>query len=409
MRDRRVPRPLQHPAFLRVWSVSLLAYLARFIDYTVVAWLVGQHWDSPLAIGLLIFFRFSPFFLIGPFVGLIADRFPRIRIVRIAQAGMGSVSLIFGLLLIASLAPLTVLYAYVFLNGMLFLLDMTARRTYFSGVVGRRQITSALALDMISLNMAWFVGSNAAGALLNSVDPGYIYIGLGLIGYLNVSLLRGLPVLFHPTADERRESFLNSFRRGLRFVRGNRVIVGLLLAVGLTNMSGFTFESMIAVIARDQFDAGPLLFGLLLSAQGMGSLVIAVLLAMTHWRARHHGSMVLVTAFFMHLLAAGLSWLVWAPAGFALLLVLGMIAMGFSIMHNSMLLMITPDRMRGRIVGIQAVVLGLFPLGSLGLGVLAEVLGPAEAIRFVAFGGIGLLVLIAVAYPELRRPIEFLE
>ncbi|MCH7593265.1 MAG: MFS transporter [Chloroflexi bacterium] len=409
VRAHRIPRPLQHPAFFRLWSVSLLAYLSRFTDYAIVAWLVGQYWDSPLAIGILIFFRFSPFLFIGPVFGLIADRFPRILIVRIAQAGTGSISLLFGLLLIAALAPLWVLYVYVFLNGMLFVLDMPARRTYFTGVVGRRYITSALALDMISLNMAWFVGSNVAGVLLDTVDPGFVYLGLGAIGFLNVILLRGLPVLFRPTNDERVESFVSSFRKGLRFVRGNRVIIGLLIAVGLTNLSGYTFESMIAVIAREQFNAGPLLFGLLISAQGMGALVVAVVLATTRWRVRRHGLMVLSMAFLLHLLAAGLTWLVWAPFGFALLLILGMIAMGFSIMHNSMLLMLTPDRMRGRIIGIQIVVLGMFPLGSLGLGALAQALGAAEAMRIVAFGGMAILLVIMLVFPELRRPTETIE
>lgn len=383
--------------------------MGRFTDYTVIAWLIGQHWDSPLAIGLLIFFRFSPFFLIGPLFGLIADRFPRILIVRIAQAGFGSISFLFGLLLIAAIAPLWALYAYVFMNGMLFLLEMPARRTYLTGVVGRRYITSALALDMISLNMAWFIGSNMAGVLLDTVNPGYVYIGLGSIGFLNVTLLRGLPILFHPTTDERVESFLSSFRRGLGFVRGNRVIVGLLIAVGLTNLTGFTFESMIAVIAREQFDAGPLLFGLLISAQGMGALIVAVVLATTRWRVHRHGLMVLTAAFMMHLFSAGLTWLAWAPAGFAVLMILGMMTMGFSIMQNSMLLMLTPDRMRGRIIGIQVVVLGMFPLGALGLGALAGVLGSAEAIRVVAFGGIAILLLIAVIFPELRRPTETIE
>ena len=291
----------------------------------------------------------------------------------------------------------------------MFLLEMPARRTYFTGVVGRRYITSALALDMISMNLAWFVGPNIAGVLLDNVDPGFVYIGLGVIGLINVVLLRGLPVLFLPTANERVESFFVSFRKGLTFVRRNRVIVGLLIAVGLTNLSGFTFESLIAVIAREQYDAGPLLFGLLISAQGVGALIFVVVLATVPFKVKNHGIIILSTGFMLHLFAAGLTWLEWAPAGFALLVFLGMISMGFSIMQNSMLLLLTPDRMRGRIIGIQFMVLGMFPLGSLGLGALAEALGFVDAIRLVAFGGAAILVLIMLAFPELRRPTEAIE
>lgn len=408
-RARSLPRPLQHPAFFRLWSVSLLSYMGRFTDYTIVAWLVGQHWDSPLAIGLLVFIRLSPFLIAGPLSGLIADRYPRIRIVRVAMAGVGSSALIFGLLLIGDLAPLWVMYVYTFLNGMLFLLEMPARRTYFTGVVGRRYITTALALDMIAMNLAWFVGPNIAGVLLDNVESGYVYLGLGVIAFMNVVFLRNLPVLFRPMINEQAESFFVSFRKGLTFVRRNRVVVGLLLAVGLINLSGFTFESLIAVIAREQYDAGPLMFGLLISAQGMGALIFAVVLATVPFRIRRHGVIILSAGMMLHLFAAGLTWIAWVPAGFALLVFLGMTSMGFAIMQNSMLLLITPDRMRGRIIGLQFVVMGMFPLGSLGLGVLAEAVGSSEAIRLIAFGGAAALAVLVLAYPELRRPTEAIE
>jgi hypothetical protein len=118
---------------------------------------------------------------------------------------------------------------------------------------------------------------------------------------------------------------------------------------------------------------------------------------------------ILSAGMMLHLFAAGLTWIAWVPAGFALLVFLGMTSMGFAIMQNSMLLLITPDRMRGRIIGLQFVVMGMFPLGSLGLGVLAEAVGSSEAIRLIAFGGAAALAVLVLAYPELRRPTEAIE
>jgi MFS family permease len=164
---RRGPRPLQHPVFRRVWGVSVVGNLARFIDFTLIAWLVVQQSDSSSALGLLIFFRIIPFLVLGPVIGTLLDRFSRIRILRLSQIGMAITAAAFCVGLFYDFGSLTVIYVYTSLMGTLMMGEIASRRAYMSGIVGPAAIGSALALDTVSFNVAWFVGSNLGGWLQN--------------------------------------------------------------------------------------------------------------------------------------------------------------------------------------------------------------------------------------------------
>lgn len=394
---------MQHPAFQRIWLTGTGAYVARFTDFTVIAWLVVQRTDDVAGVGALIFLRFISFFLFGPFVGLIADRFPRIRILRVTQASLGLTAVMLALVLLLGEAELWHIYVYTFVNGVLFMFEISARRPYISAVVGPRNITAALALDMISLNVAWFIGANAGGIIVAAMPAEYLYFAIGAVFWMNVFLLRNLPILFHRDMVEGKESAFKSLLYGMRYSRKNRLILGGLIVVGVNNFTGYTFESMAAVFAADVYGAGPLMFGLLLSAQGLGSLVMSVAIVKYGKRVRNPAAYVVGAALIQHVASFAFSFIGFALLGFVMLLLLGMITMVFGIMHNTLVLTATPDRVRGRVVGMQILAMGMFPLGSLAIGQVADLIGLQEAVRIFTAAGILVLLTVLVLFPELRK------
>ena len=400
------PRSLRHPVFQRIWLTGTAAYLARFIDFTVIAWLVVQRSDDVSAVGGLIFLRFISFLLFGPFVGLIADRFPRIRTLRATQAGLAVTTLALAAMLLLGDVQLWHIYLYTFVNGALFMIEISVRRPYISSVVGPKNVTAALALDMISLNVAWFTGANAGGVIVAVVPAAYLYFGIAGTYTLNVFWLRNMPILFRKEMAEGREPALKALRSGFTYARKNRLILSGLIIVGINHFSGYTFESMSAVFAVDVFDAGPLMFGLLMSAQGLGSLVMAVLLVKYGRRVKRPGMFMIGGALAQHVGAFVFSFAGFALLGFTMLLFLGMLSMVFGIMHNTLVLTATPDRMRGRVVGLQILAMGMFPLGSLAVGQLSDLIGLQEAVRIFSGSGIAALLVVFLLFPELRRKPE---
>jgi MFS family permease len=403
---RQGPRSLRHPVFLRIWLTGTTAYLARFMDFTLVAWLVVQRTDDAAAVGALIFLRFISFLLFGPFVGLIADRFPRIRILRFTQGGVATTALVLGLMLLFGVVQLWHIYVYTFVNGTLFMIEISVRRPYISAVVGPRNLTASLALDMISLNVAWFIGANAGGALVAVISAGYLYIGIASTYAFNVFWLRNLPILFRKEMAAVKDPAFTALKSGFNYARKNRLILGGLLVVGLNNFSGYTFESMGAVFAAEVFNAGPVMFGLLMSAQGLGSLVMAAIVVRYGKRVQRPALFMLSGAMAQHLGSFAFSFVGFAMLGFVALVFLGMVSMIFGIMHNTLVLTATPDRVRGRIVGLQILAMGMFPLGSLAVGQLGDVIGLQEAVRVFAGAGFVALVVLALVMPELRGRVK---
>ena len=393
---------MQHPAFQRLWITGTGAYLARFTDFTVIAWLVVQRTDDAAAVGALIFLRFISFLLLGPFVGLVADRYPRIFILRITQGALGTAALVLALLLLTGEVQLWQLYAYTFATGVMFMFEISSRRPYISAVVGPRNLTAALALDMISLNVAWFIGANAGGLIVAAVPAEYRYLTVSAVFLGNVYLLRNLPVLFRKEMAEGKEPPLKSLMGGVRYCGSNRLILGGLIVVGVNNFTGYTFESMGAVFAADIFGAGPAMFGLLMSAQGLGSLAISIVLVKYGRRIKKPAPFMVGGAIAQHLLGFAFSFTGIAMVGFITLFGLGMLSMVFGIMHNTLVLTATPDRVRGRVVGLQILAMGMFPLSSLAVGQVADVVGLQEAVRIFTLTGTVILIAVVLLFPELR-------
>ncbi|MDA0677323.1 MAG: MFS transporter, partial [Chloroflexi bacterium] len=365
--------------------------------------------DDAAAVGALIFLRFISFFLFGPFVGLIADRFPRIRTLRFTQGGVATTSLLLGVLLLVGDVQLWHIYVYTFVNGTLFMIEISVRRPYISAVVGPKNLTAALALDMISLNVAWFIGANAGGALVAVISAGYLYTGIASTYAFNVFWLRNLPILFRKEMAADREPAFKSLKSGFNYARKNRLILGGLLVVGLNNFSGYTFESMGAVFAADVFNAGPVMFGLLMSAQGLGSLIMAAIVVRYGKRVKRPALFMLSGAMAQHIGSFAFSFVGIAMLGFVALMLLGMVSMIFGIMHNTLVLTATPDRVRGRIVGLQILAMGMFPLGSLAVGELGDAIGLQEAVRVFSGVGFAALLVLSLVMPELRGRVKPLD
>jgi predicted MFS family arabinose efflux permease len=115
----------------------------------------------------------------------------------------------FGVVVATGNASLPVIYGYTSIMGILLMAEIPSRRAYISGIVGPSALGSALALDMVSLNVAWFVGSSIGGLIAKLIEPAVAYAVIGFVLMVNFWLLRGLPVMFRrgllaPRADRYR-------------------------------------------------------------------------------------------------------------------------------------------------------------------------------------------------------------
>ncbi|MSQ09185.1 MAG: MFS transporter [Dehalococcoidia bacterium] len=402
----RGPRSLQHPAFRRVWLATLLSFSSRFIEMTVTAWVLVERTDSPLAITLAGFFRYLPFLIAGPFVGVIADRYPRIRIVRISEIATAMSAAVVATLAFMDLLQVWHIYIFVLAAGTLWTTAMPARRAYMIGVVGKRNMTPALALDMIGWTISNIVASNAAGSILRVLEPAWLYLWLVCSSMFSLVLLRGLPVFWKRQADSEREPMLQSIAEGFKYVGRRRILVAAVAVVAVTNFTGFIFELATPVFAKDVLHSDSRGLGLLISAPSFGALVTGTILIVIGTRMNRPALGLIIAGTAQHILTIFWSYATWFPASFGVLVVIGLFTFAFGTMNTATFMVATPDNMRGRVQGVQLFVIGTFPVSGLVVGALANVIGPQEAVRWMAVGGLAAMLLIWVAFPELRRPVK---
>ncbi|MDA0336015.1 MAG: MFS transporter [bacterium] len=397
---------MRHPAYLRLLASTLVTYGARFLDMTMLSWLVAQRTEEPLPIALLSFFRFAPFLLLGPAVGFVADRFPRLRVVRAAQTGLAALAVAMATLLSSEALELWYVYLYALVQGLLFILDSTSRRSYLAGTVGSSNVTTALSIDMLGMTVSRILFANAGGALLSASSPRWVYVGLALMALLSATLTWRLPPLFRNRDKTEREPFLVSLKGGIGFARSNRVVFGGLLLVALSNLTAFSYEAMVPAVADQVFHAGPVEFGWFLSATGVGSLLTGLWLSLRRTKMARPGLAGLTAAAGLHGMQILFSYADTMALSLLGLAVIGAVGTVFSISHSSLFLTATPDHLRGRVLGLQVVMIGTFPLSSLLVGWLGNHVGPLVAIRYMALAGLVWVALLVLLVPELRRRVD---
>lgn len=404
-RIRKGPRVLQHPILARVIAVSTATRLAHYLDVTVCSWLLVQHSSEPSAAGLLLFFRFIPFLILGPWVGIILDRFSRILTFRILQVAMATTAFLFAIAVLTGSTSLLLIYIYTVVMGTFIMAENPTKRTYMSNASGTSMIGRVIAMDMVFTYAGWAIGSNMGGLTIEFVNPSSAYFFVGFVFCINFFVLRRLHDLRSPVRNKSLGGPFVALKEGLKFARQQKAIFGGLVVVGITNFFCYPFESMLPIFANDIYKANGWQFGLLMSASAIGSLIPAFFIASKSRSLKNPGILLIIGALFQALGCIGFSYTQSLGIGFIVIVCLGAISMVTSIAHNTLLLIASPDRVRGRIMGLQILMIGFTPVGALILGYVSDAVGLGYAVRL--FGAIGFVLLIFVLfkYPELRKPI----
>jgi MFS family permease len=335
----------------------------------------------------------------GLLAGLIADRMSRQRIMMVAQTVSALVAAALLLLLVSHHMQPWHVFLGTFFLGVNNILDIPSRRSLIYDLVGPQHVVNAMSLETISNTLGKFAGPLLAGLFIEVTGFRGVYLLL-LMAYA-VSLLlisRVREQLARPPALV--QPIWQSLVGGIRYAFQNRLVAAVLGLTIIMNALGFSYVQLLPVVARDHLQVGPGLMGVLASADGIGTFIGALLLAMLG-NVRHHGRIFVLGALLelVSLVAFALSstYLL----SFALLLLIGIGNSGFSTMQSTIILLSTSPGMRGRALGVMGLCIGATPLGLLELGAMAEVFGARTAIALNAMAGLCLLLPVLISTPLL--------
>lgn len=375
------------PTFRSLANPNYRLYAAGGVVSNVGTWMqrVAQDWlvlvlsaNSAAALGITTGLQFLPFLLLGPFAGLLADRFPKRRVLQLTNIGMAVPALLLGLLAVTGTAEIWHVYVLALVLGVASAFDSPARHAFVSEMVEPEDLTNAVGLNSASFNAARLVGPGLAGVLIAAWGGGAVATGwvilINAISYVApVLTLQRLDVARLQVPAPVASKGLTAVREGISYVRHRPDLLLVLAVVFFAGTFGLNFQMTSALMATEVFGKGASEYGLLGSFLAVGSLA-GSLLAARREEFTLRGLVVSAMVFGGAVVVAGA---VPSYTVFALMCpVLGITALTLITSANGYMQMNTAPSVRGRAMALYLMVMmGGTPLGAPLLGWVGETLG----------------------------------
>lgn len=405
MLDRHDPyAAFRHRNYNLFMGGSLLVQLGSGAQGLAIGWELYQRTGQALALGMAGLAQALPMLLLTLLAGYLADRFDRKKLLIISMAGSGLVSTGLGLLSAAQ-GPIPLMYLLLTLNAAVLTLGRPARMAILPLLVPREIFENAVAWRS-SLQQISGVAGPALGGLIMAWSLPAAY-GLGAISALSFALFMAL---MRVPAGEQAATGLSwsHLLAGLHFVRAHKLILSAIsLDLFAVLLGGAVY--LLPIYATDILQVGERGLGLLRAAPAVGALCTGLVLAHRPPLKRAGLSLLLsVAGFGMATILFGLSESFYLSL-FALLLT-GVFDNVSVVIRHTLIQMLTPDSMRGRVNAVNAIFIGSSnELGGFESGLVAQFFSPVVS---VVSGGVGTLLVVgatALASPQLRRFTSFRE
>jgi len=396
------PRPvsiIRNPQFVRLWAIGGFTSTMMWLDMLVIALLTLDLTDSPFLVSLTFFLRFTPM-LFGFGIGVIADRMNRKHLMVFGLVVQIGVSAVLTTLVIVDAIEFWHLAVGAFFTGAVMASEFPVRRTMIGEVVDPDRVGRAISLESGTSAGSRILGPIVGGTLFATIGPqGGFMVGVVLY---SVALFVALSMRYQPPQIEAvRAGAVQQIREGVSYIRGSRLMVGVLVITLLMNLFGFPYVSQQPVVAREDLMVNDVLVGALASIEGLGSFIGAALIV-AFARPKHYTRIYLYGSVLFLVAILVFSRSDWYWFSFVTVFFGGFGMASFAAMQSAIMIYVASPAMRARVMGSVAMFIGLGPIGQINIGLLADFIDPRTAILIT--GGIGLFtVMVAgIMTPILR-------
>ncbi len=387
-----------------IWLGQLTTSMGQWMDQVTRSWLIYQLTGSPIQLGLVSAVRGVPLLLFGMIAGAVADRYGRKAQLVIAQCVNAVINAILATLVLTGQVEPWHVYLTGFLAGSVQAFQQPARQVLINDVVGPKHLLNAVSLNSAALNVSRSIGPGVSGVIIAwlGVDISY-FIQAGLYAFATLWTFQiRVPDNAVRSARASGESLLGSTREGINYVLSNKLILALMVLGLAPTVLGMPFMSLMPIFAVQIFNGDSIIQGWLLTMIGVGAVFGALAVASMDRRQSSGKLLICAAASF------GLSLVLFSRApvfGLAMVfaLIAGLTNGSYSSQNQTMIQMLAPAKMRGRVMGLYLLNRGLMPVGSLLAGTLASLFGAPLAVTLMGASCFVLAVLVAVFAPEVWK------
>ena len=377
-----------------MWAVMFCMSISGWIINITTGWLTYELTSSPLLTGLAIGMGAVPPIIIAPIAGVLIDSLDRKKVMIAAMASYVTFIGVFGVIVILGILQPWHIFAVSFLMGVSGSFLLPVEQAILANIVPKRLLVNAFALVAFAGSVTRLIAPAVTGFLIALIGPGasivlacvFVLVGIKLTLHVRVAERERLPI--------RPKTVVTDLREAGRYVKGSQVVLAMMvLTTAMLTFVSTINMGLMPVFASDVFEAGPQVLGLLVAALG-GGMTIGTIAIATVGDSRRRARIVLITG-----AATALGVMAFSHSGtlllaFPIIMLYGATMVMTWTVASALIQSIVPDALRGRIAALSMMTHAFFPLGTLLVGGLAQLLG--APIASLISGASVLVVVIGI-------------
>jgi MFS family permease len=391
-----------------LWCGNFFANSAQWLQLLTVGWLVRELSEGSTVAGLLVVtvggINTLPGLIVGPWGGVISDRFDRRRLVISLQSVMAVLAFCFAALVLTGRVEVWHAYGYVILAGACHAMVQPMRQALIAGTVPREMLGNALATNVLTITGTRIFGPFIGGILIVTLGFFWNFTIEACLYLANIAMIFSLRTpYFQPGDARRRGSFFANLIEGMRYIwSGERAIFQLMIVSVIPNIILHPVWFLFPVFTTDVLMRNADFGGYLLAVTGVGGFLAALFMASFGF-VFTKGKVVLGAAVTSAITAILFAFSHWMALAFVVIAAMAFSQAVFRTTRGTLIQTLAPDRLRGRLTSLQSLDRGFLVVASLGVGLLSDATSPVTAIAIVGSLGLVLALVCAAALGRVRR------
>ena len=373
----------------------------QWVQQVTLGWLLYDLTGNSMLLGALNGLRALPFLITGPMAGVAADRLDRRKLLLRTQWVLIATAILFGALVWSPFLHVWHIFAFTLITGVAWTITEPVRMSLIPSVVPKEELANAVALNSGGFNLMKVIGPALGGALIawfgaaeNFFVQAACYIGV-------LAMIHGMQIPPQRAGSTRHSAFAN-LKEGFAYVWHTPAVLALMTLAYVPRVFAVPYQTLMPVFQKDVLKIGPDGLGLLMAAPGVGAVIAVLTLASIGNRIRRQGQFLLANIIVLGCFLMLFSQITWFPLALVTLVIIGMFQMFFLASTATILQMIVPDELRGRVLSLYMLDRGFMPLGALFAGIAAHFFGAPLTVTTMGAIVIVLTGLVAWRIPAIR-------
>tara|TARA_B100000315_G_scaffold62395_1_gene56651 strand:- start:172 stop:1482 length:1311 start_codon:yes stop_codon:yes gene_type:complete len=385
-----------------LWTGNLFANAAQWLQIFTIGWLVFDiSGESALHSVAVAGIRTLPILIIGPWAGVLADRWDRRGITIVTQCGLAVVAIIFALVVASGRVEVWHAYVYMSFAGIGFAVKQPVRQALIANTVQRSDMANALALNAMTVTSMRLVGPLIGGLLIATVGFKWNFFFEASLYLVMVLLLLPMRTPYREASTARRASMLSNLAEGLGYIIKNQVMLRLTLLNFIRTAVFMPLVLLLPVYTEEALDAGIGTGTAMITVMGVGGLIATIIMA-TWGFFTNKGKVGLIALMAGSAIILALGRSHWLWLSLPLMALMGLAQTHFIVSNQTLIQLVVPDRLRGRVSSVWHYESGLIPLAAVLIGFLADRNGINFALTAVGVGALAVATFCLVRFKDIR-------